>query len=64
MPDKRKNNTVIKRVCIRTTAIRYLLRNADGLIFRPIENSNNSTPISAGSSRSPISSDIPIIVKK
>ena len=34
MPDKRKNNTVMKSVCIRTTAIRYLLRNADGLIFK------------------------------
>ena len=49
----------MKMVWTSTTISKYLFKKAEGFIFKPIENNNNSTPISAGILRSPISSDIP-----
>ena len=49
----------MKIVWMSTTISKYLFKKAEGFIFKPIENNNNSTPISAGILRSPISSDIP-----
>ena len=58
------NDGTITRLCSRGCAVHARGVFLQGLFFKPIENSNNSTPISAGSSRSPISSDIPITVNR